>query len=268
MNWNWRWLSFMLLVASGCGYETYKNRLEDSIAEEDHSEKVDRLLGPTVGDASRGIEIRLPKLATTTPLADTETPKGAALVYPADADAKIPLQVAIFITRKTKEAELLPMSEFAQQVLQSASDWMGQGVESLPAELKLESENIPTGPAYLHRDRLKPFPVQRVVVKQTVAGKSPSQPMGAATKQAETPGVEHVWRLYFIEQPENEVKVRAMVGYRIPAAEDRGDVDDAIRLSITTARLQESTEKAEARDEEAPQEPSAPAKKAAVKRRS
>jgi hypothetical protein len=267
MKWDRRWLSLVLVLAAGCGYETYKNRLEDSIAEEDYNEKVNRLLGPTVGDPARGIEIRLPKQAAASPLADADAPKGTTLVFPADAEAKIPLQVIVFITRKTKETDLLPMGEFAQHVLQSAADWMGAGVEPLPAELKLESENIPTGPAYLHRDRLKPFPVQRVVVKQVVAGQ-PAQPTGAATKQAEAPGVEHVWRLYFTEQPEGEVKVRAMVGYRIPAAEDRGDVDDSIRLSITTARLQESTEKAETRDTEPTEEPATPAKKAATKRRS
>lgn len=230
-------LLYLLVVFTfGCGYKPYNERRIDSVATDDYNQQISQTLGSPTKTDDQGISIRLPNSVSTSPVADEFLPEGMTVMFQMEEDAKmIPMTVVVFVSRESEdeETDLLDMQGVLDYVFQTVppDQWMGPGADL--SGLEPESRSIPAGPKLQRgQDRIN---AQMVTIKQDVAGENEGEQ-------------EHyIWKLFFLEQPEGNASVRAMIAFRVRAddltakySEGKtwtSDTQEAIDMSITTARL-------------------------------
>lgn len=218
----------LVCLVVGCDYGEWTARYKDSLAIEDYREKERQLLGAMAGGLdSLGLALRLPKQASSEPSA---TPVlGTAITYRTDPElAKrtniaTPITVVVFVSRKTKDTELLDTEQLAQQALAARNDWAGADLQ-VDQGLTLEQASIPIGPETRRkRDALR---VQRATLKQFAS----SAPAGG-----QQTSVEYVWQLYFLEDSAEAPTARAMIGYGVRQSDYAEKFADAIQMSVAGA---------------------------------
>jgi hypothetical protein len=221
------------------------DRYRDSLARYDYQEKERRLLGPPAeGLGPIGIELRLPKQASTAP--STPVAIGKVIKFETDPDvakrskAARPLTVVLFVSRKTKETELLDHGAIASQILEARNEWAGPDLQVTPGmPLELTSRTLRYGPE-LRKGQEQMQVLRLARLDEYVSSGSAPQPRergaGSATSGAEMYG----WEFFFLEDSTDSPTARAAVGFGFPDA-DYTDANlqlaDAITMSVTSLRF-------------------------------
>lgn len=249
-----------VLFVCGCGYQEYMDRFEDTLAENDYVDKVEKTLGPAVVDSSRGYSIRLPEtvnISAPVTASSTEAEELTVLeagedqtttvhyaVYDTPEGVDVPMRVVIFVSRPTQQHKgFLTIDGLANYALDPSfrGEWIGDGILTTE-QFKVEARDVPAGP------KLKSKPQKRVTIRWTTL---------AMVQDGQDE--ELMWFIGFLEK-EN---ASAMIAYRVSKsgytkaygkpAED-GSVattSEAIDMSLTTADIiaapGQSTEPTESR---------------------